>query len=81
MAYVIITTGIFFTMLNAVCRRVRIGSRFHRAMTRAVAALFVLVLFSFLPFARVGVNALTVACVSMHGLPGLGMLQVIALMG
>ncbi len=81
MAFIMITTGVFFMTLNAVCSRIRIGSRFHRAMTRAVAALFVLVLFSVLPFARVGVNALTVACVSLLGLPGLGMLQVIALMG
>ncbi len=81
MAYIMITTGIFFTLLNAMCRRVRIGSRLHRAMTRGVCALFMLALFSCLPFSNVGINALTVTCVSLLGLPGLGLLQVITLMG
>ena len=67
-------------LLYAVCLRVRVGSRFHRALTRAVCAVWALMLFSLLPGARVGVNALTVACVGWLGLPGLGLMQVIALM-
>ena len=66
--------------LSAVCRRVRVGSRFHRALVRGVCALWALVAFSLVPGARVGVNALAVACVGWLGLPGLGLLQVIAIM-
>ena len=67
-------------LLAAVCLRVRIGSRFHRGLCRVVCAVWALMVFSWLPFARVGVNALTVACVSWLGLPGLGLLQVVGMM-
>lgn len=74
-------TGLFaLALLYAVCLRVRVGSRFHRVLTRAVCAVWTLMLFSLVPGAHIGVNALTVACVGWLGLPGLGMLQVIAMM-
>ncbi len=67
-------------LLAVVCPRVRVGSRFHRGLTRALCALSALALFSLVPGARVGVNALTAACVSALGLPGLAVLQVISMM-
>ena len=66
--------------IAAVCLRVRVGARFHRGLCRAVCAVWALALFSLIPGVQVGVNALTVACVSWLGLPGLGLLQVIAMM-
>lgn len=67
-------------LLAMICLRVRIGSRFHRGLCRAVCAVWALMLFSWLPFSRVGVNLLTVACVSWLGMPGLGLLQVVGMM-
>ena len=67
-------------LLAAVCPRVRVGSPFHRALCRGTAAVAALADCSLIPGARVGVNALTTACVAALGLPGLGLLQVIALM-
>ena len=66
-----------FALLAAVCLRTRVGSPFHRGVTRAV---WMLAGLSLIPGCRVGVNALTVACVSVLGLPGLGLVQVIALL-
>ena len=66
--------------LAAVCPRVRIGSPTHRALRRGAAALGLLAVCSLIPGFRVGINALSVACVGALGLPGLGLLQVIALM-
>ena len=67
-------------LLAALCLNTRVGSPFHRAVTRGVCAVWALALFSLLPGARVGVNALTVACVGTLGLPGLGLLQVVGMM-
>lgn len=77
------TVGIallFFALLAAVCLRTRVGSPFHRGVTRAVCSVWMLAGLSLIPGCRVGVNALTVACVSVLGLPGLGLVQVIALL-
>lgn len=63
-----------------VCPRVRIGSPFHKALSRGVKAVGMLAFCSLIPGFRAGVNALTVACVAALGLPGLGLLQVIAMM-
>lgn len=71
---------VFFSLLTCICLRVRIGSRAHRILTRTVCAVFLVLLFSLIPGVCVHINALTVACVSVLGLPGLGLLQVIALM-
>ena len=71
---------IFFAGLAFVCRNVRVGSRFHRGLSRGVCALWALLLFSLVPGVRVGVNALSVLCVGWLGLPGWGLLQVIAMM-
>jgi len=67
-------------LLAAVCLKTRVGSRFHRGLTRGVCALWALMLCTLLPGWGVGVNALTVACVGWLGLPGLGLLQVVAMM-
>lgn len=68
------------TVLAWICPRVRVGSRFHRGLGRGLEALGVLLVLSLAPGFRVGVNALTVVCVALLGLPGAGMLQVIAMM-
>ena len=68
------------TLLAVVCPRVRVGSPFHRAPCRGTAAVAALAACSLIPGARVGVNALSAACVAILGLPGLGLLQVIAMM-
>lgn len=70
----------FFAVLAFICVRVRIGSRFHRGLTRAVCAIWALAAFSLIPGTGVGLNALNVACVSALGLPGLGLLAVLARM-
>ncbi|MBQ9301392.1 MAG: hypothetical protein IJ214_12875 [Clostridia bacterium] len=67
-------------LLAAVCLRVRVGSRFHRGITRGVYAVWALMLLSLIPGFRAGVNTLTVACAGALGLPGIGLMQVIALM-
>ena len=75
-----LVTAAFLGMLTLLCAHVRVGSRAHRALSRAVCAVCLLMLSSLLPGMRVGVNALTVACVACLGLPGLGLLQVLTLM-
>ena len=70
----------FFSLLTWLCLRMRIGSRVHRMLIRVVCAVYLVLLFSLIPGVRVHINALTLACVSALGLPGLGLLQVIALM-
>ncbi len=57
----------FFAMLTLIALRVRVGSRFYRGMRRAVCAA-----------AALAVSGLI--CVSALGLPGLGLLHVIARM-
>ena len=69
-------TLLFFGALACVCLHVRVGSRFHRSLTRAVCALWMLIFCSLIP--GIGVNAVNVACVSLLGLPGLGLLAVVA---
>lgn len=69
------------TALAILCPRVRIGSPAHRALRRGVMALGALWALSLLPGFRVGVNALTVSCAALLGLPGVAVMQAIALMG
>ena len=76
----ILAVLLLFALLTAICLRVRIGSRFHHGVSRGVWAVWALILCGLIPGFRVGVNALSVACVGVLGLPGLGLLQVIALM-
>ena len=51
-----------------------------RTLTEVALAVALLAVCSLIPGFRVGINALSVACVGALGLPGLGLLQVIALM-
>ena len=67
----------FFAMLTLIALRVRVGSRFYRGMRRAVCAAALAVSGLISP---VGVNLLNLLCVSALGLPGLGLLHVIARM-
>lgn len=76
----IFTTAIVFSLLALACPRVRVGSLFHRGLTRGVCAVWALMLLSLVPGFRVGLNALTVTCAGALGLPGIGLMQVVALM-
>ena len=71
-------TLIFFLLLAVICIRVRVGSPFHRGLTRVVCALWALIGCSLIPGIGIGVNAVNVACVSFLGVPGLGLLAVLA---
>ncbi|MBQ9198440.1 MAG: pro-sigmaK processing inhibitor BofA family protein [Clostridia bacterium] len=78
-------TAVFVTAaalvpLALICMKTRVGSRFHRAVARSVSAIWVLMALSALPGFRVGVNALSVACAGVLGLPGIGLMQVVAMM-
>ena len=68
----------FFAMLTLIALRVRVGSRFYRGMRRAVCAAAALAVSGLI--SPVGVNLLNLLCVSALGLPGLGLLHVIARM-
>ena len=80
MASILVAAAVF-SLLALVCMRVRVGSRFHRGLTRGVCAVWALMLLSLIPGFRVGVNALTVLCAGALGLPGVGLLQAVAMMG
>ena len=71
-------TLVFFLLLAVICIRVRVGSRFHRGLTRSLRALWTLIACALIPGLGIGVNAVNVACVSLLGLPGLGLLAVLA---
>lgn len=73
-------TMAFFVLLGAVAFRVRVGSAFHKGMKRCVYASLLLFFCSLLPGMQMGVNALAIAAVALLGVPGLALLQVIALM-
>lgn len=79
MPYLIPATGMFFALLYTICMRVRADSLLYRLIARAAPAACMLLCYSLLPFAGVGVNAVTLYCVSALGLPGLALMQVIAL--
>ena len=68
----------FFAVLAAWTLRVRIGSRFYRGMRRAVCAAGLLAVSGLI--SPVGVNLANVLCVAALGLPGLGLLHVVARM-
>lgn len=68
----------FFSALAVLALRVRIGSRFYRGMRRAVCAAGLLAVSGLI--SPVGVNLLNLLCVSALGLPGLGLLHVVARM-
>lgn len=74
----LLLTLFFFGFLAVVCIHTRVGSRFHRGLARAVCALWALIGCSLIPGAGIGVNAVNVACVSILGAPGLGLLAVLA---
>ena len=73
-------TAAFFTVLACIALRMREGSAFHRGLQKCVCACLALFLCSLVPGMQAGVNTLAVAVVAALGLPGLGLLQVIALM-
>ena len=68
----------FFAALAVLTLRVRIGSRFYRGMRRAVCAAGLLAVSGLI--SPVGVNLPNLLCVSALGLPGLGLLHVVARM-
>lgn len=68
----------FFAALTLIALRVRVGSRFYRGMQRAVCAAAALAVSGLI--SPVGVNLLNLLCVSALGLPGLGLLHVVARM-
>ncbi len=74
----LLLTLVFFACLALFCIHMRVGSPFHRGLTRAVCALWMLIFCSLIPGIGIGVNAVSVACVSLLGLPGLGLLAVVA---
>ena len=71
-------TLLFFAALAFFCLRVRVHSPFHRALTRGVCALWALIFCSLIPGIGIGVNALNTVIVGALGLPGLGLLAVLA---
>ena len=73
-------TAVLFAALAFIALRMRVGSAFHRGLQKCVCACLALFLCSLVPGMQAGVNALAVAVVAVLGLPGLGLLQVIALM-
>ena len=68
----------FLRHADPIALRVRVGSRFYRGMRRAVCAAAALAVSGLI--SPVGVNLLNLLCVSALGLPGLGLLHVIARM-
>ena len=73
-------TLIFFGCLAFFCMRMRVGGLAHRGLTRGVCALWTLILCTLVPGLNVGINAVNVACIGTLGLPGLGLLAVLAQM-
>ena len=68
----------FYARLSLLALRVRGGSRFSLGLRRAVCAAAALAVSGLI--SPVGVNLLNLLCVSALGLPGLGLLHVIARM-
>ena len=78
--FVILATAALFLLLSLTAMRLRVGSAFHKGLTRCTCAGVVLLLGSLLPGIQVGVNALAIAAVAILHAPGLVLLQVIAMM-
>ena len=80
MFYLIGFCCVFFWILGSFCMGVRVGGRTYRAVFRSVCAVWALFILSAVPGMRLGVNLINIAAISLLGVPGGVLMQVIALM-